>query len=87
MTARTRSQRSLLLRPAALLAIVTFIGDACGGGGDDDGGDEEGVKQNETTDEGTPKSGGSVSIALEAEAASRLEHRNLVSVVDFGESE
>ena len=68
MTARTRSHRSLLLRLAALLAIVTFIGAACGGGGDDDG-DAEGVQETETEDEGEPQSGGSVSIALEAESA------------------
>ena len=66
MKARTRSQQSLLLRLLALLAIVTFIGAACGGGDDD--GEEGGVEESETTDEGEPQAGGSVSIALEAES-------------------
>jgi peptide/nickel transport system substrate-binding protein len=63
---RTRSQR-LLLRLLALLAIVTLVGAACGGGDDDDDG-AEGIEERETTDEGEPQPGGSVSIALEAES-------------------
>ncbi|HEX7168120.1 MAG TPA: ABC transporter substrate-binding protein, partial [Acidimicrobiales bacterium] len=71
VTPRTRSQRALLLRLAALLAIVTFIGAACGGGDDDEdaGGEEDAVERTDTKDEGTPKAGGSVSMALEAESA------------------
>jgi peptide/nickel transport system substrate-binding protein len=70
VTARTPSQRSLLLRLLALLAIVTFIGAACGGGDEGaEGENEGGIVENETEDEGEPQSGGSVSIALEAESA------------------
>ena len=66
MSTRSRSQ-TLFLRLLALLAIVTFVGAACGGGDDDDDG-AEGVEERETTDEGEPQAGGSVSIALEAES-------------------
>lgn len=70
MTARSAWRRSLLLRLAALLTIVTFIGAACGGGGDDDeeSGDN-GVQKTDNEDEGTPKPGGSITMALEAESA------------------
>lgn len=66
MSTRSRSQ-TLLLRLLALLAIVTLVGAACGGGDDDDDG-AEGIEERETTDEGEPQAGGSVSIALEAES-------------------
>ena len=69
MTARSGRQPLSLLRLAALLAIVTFIGAACGGGGDDDEGAQEGVTRTEAEDEGTPKPGGSVTVGLEAESA------------------